>query len=274
MSNHTPDKGIIKQYNAIVIDDERNLREALGRMLDRYCPEIMLVGSAASADEGRELLKAHHVDIIFLDISMPKEDGFAFLGTIPKENYGIIFVTAYEEFALHALKASAIDYLLKPVNHKELQEAVSKAIQYHEFRQNREEVKRIYRESLDILQENIHLGKRPISKITVAGQFGFRLVDVADIMYLEADSNYTILHLSGLNKIVATRTMGDFEKMIDSPEFFRIHKSTIINMKFLKAYSSYQGDFAELTDGTRLSISRRKVTDFLKAVSNVVKNAK
>lgn len=274
MSNHTPDKGIIKQYNAIVIDDERNLREALGRMLDRYCPEIMLVGSAASADEGRELLKAHHVDIIFLDISMPKEDGFAFLGTIPKENYGIIFVTAYEEFALHALKASAIDYLLKPVNHKELQEAVSKAIQYHEFRQNREEVKKVYHESLDILQENIHSGNRSITKITIADQFGFRLVDVADIMYLEADSNYTILHLSGLNKIVATRTMGDFEKMIDSQQFFRIHKSTIINMAFLKAYSSYQGDFAELTDGTRLSISRRKMTDFLKAVSNVVKNAK
>lgn len=264
----------MKQYNAIIIDDERNLREALGRMLVRYCPEIVLVGSAASAAEGRELLETHHVDIIFLDISMPKEDGFAFLGTIPKENYGIIFVTAYEEFALHALKASAIDYLLKPVNLKELQEAVSKAIQYHEFRQNREEMKRIYQESLDILQENIHSGKRPISKITVAGLFGFRLVDVADIMYMEADSNYTIIHLSGLNKIVATRTMGDFEKMIDSPEFFRIHKSTIINMKFLKAYSSYQGDFAELTDGTRLSISRRKMTDFLRAVSHVAKNVK
>ena len=264
----------MKQYNAIIIDDERNIREALERLLNQYCPEIIVVGSAASAGEGRELLKIHQVDMIFLDISMPKEDGFAFLGTIPKENYGIIFVTAYEEYALHALKASAIDYLLKPVNLKELREAVSKAIQYHEFRQNRDEVKKVYQESLDILQENIHSGNKPITKITVAGQFGFRLVEVADIMYLEADSNYTILHLSGLNKIVATRTMGDFEKMLDSPEFFRIHKSTIINMTFLKAYSSYQGDFAELTDGTRLSISRRKMTDFLKAISYVAKNVK
>jgi len=203
---------------------------------------------------------------------MPKEDGFAFLNTIPKENYGIIFVTAYQEYALRALKASAIDYLLKPVNTLELRYAVSKAIQYHEFRKTREELKKVYQESLDNLHENIHSENRPITKITVAEQFGFRVLNVADIMYLEADSNYTIIHLSGLNKIVATRTMGDFEKILDTPEFFRIHKSTIINMNFLKAYSSYQGDFAELTDGTRLSISRRKMSEFLEALSHFAKN--
>lgn len=264
----------MKQYNAIIIDDERNIREALERLLKQYCPEIAVVGSAFSAAEGRELLNNHQVEMIFLDISMPREDGFAFLGTIPKENYSIIFVTAYQEYALRALKASAIDYLLKPVSPQELREAVSKAIQYHEFRQTREEGKKVYQESLNILQENMHSGNKQITKITVAAQFGFQLVDVAEIMYLEADSNYTILHLSGLCKIVATRTMGDFEKMLDSSEFFRIHKSTIINMNFLKAYSSYQGDFAELTDGTRLSISRRKLTDFLQAVSHVAKKVK
>jgi two-component system LytT family response regulator len=97
------------------------------------------------------------------------------------------------------------------------------------------------------------------------------VLNVAEIMYLEADSNYTIFHLSGFNKIVAARTMGDFEKILDTPEFFRIHKSTIINMNFLKAYSSYQGDFAELTDGTRLNISRRKMNEFLEALSHFAK---
>ena len=261
----------MNQYSAIIIDDERNLREALERMLIRHCPEIVLAGSAGSAAEGRELLKTHSVDIIFLDISMPREDGFAFLGTIPKENYSIIFITAYQEYALRAIKASAIDYLLKPVNLAELREAVSKAIKYYEFRQKQEEGKKVYRESLDVLNDNIRSGNKPISKITVASQFGFQLVNVADIMYLEADSNYTIIHLSGLNKIVATRTMGDFEKIINSPEFFRIHKSTIINMNFLKAYYSFQGDFAELTDGTRLMISRRKMADFMEAVAHFAK---
>jgi len=256
----------MKQYNAIVIDDEENVREALGLMLGEYCPEIRICGAAASAAEGRELLNSCEVDFIFLDISMPKEDGFAFLRSIPKENYGVIFVTAYEEYALKALKASAIDYLLKPVNGLELREAVSKAVQYHELRKSKAEARNIYQQSLRNLDETIQKPGRNISQITVSDQLGFRIVKVSDLMYLEADSNYTILHLSGLDKIVATRYLGEFEKILDGPEFFRIHKSTIINMTYLKGYSSYEGYFAELTDGTRLSIARRKLNEFMEAV--------
>jgi two-component system LytT family response regulator len=108
--------------------------------------------------------------------------------------------------------------------------------------------------------------EQKVEKITVSEQFGFRMVNLKDIMYLQADSNYTIIHLSGLNKIVATRTLADFENMLSPPAFFRIHKSTIINMNFLRGYSSYEGNFAELNDGTQLSISRRKVNEFRDAV--------
>jgi len=198
----------MKQYNALIIDDENTIRRALVLLLAEYCPEISVCGSAGSAQEGRELLKSHEVDFIFLDISMPKEDGFTFLRSIQKENYGIIFVTAFEEYALRALKASAIDYLLKPVNGLDLREAVSKAIQYHELRQSRAEVRKIYHESLDNLHENIHSEEKLITKITVREQFGFRMVNVSDLMYLQADSNYTILHLSGLDKIVANPFAG------------------------------------------------------------------
>ena len=262
----------MKSYNAIIVDDEKNIREALNILLNEYCPEIRVCGAASSAQEGRELLKSNDIDFIFLDISMPKEDGFAFLRSIPKENYGIIFVTAYEEYALRALKASAIDYLLKPVNGIELREAVTKAIQYHELRRSKEEARKIYQESLDNLHEHIHSEGQAITKITVAEQFGFKVIRVADIMYLQADSNYTILHLSGLNKIVATRSLCDFEKLLDLPSFFRIHKSTIINMNFLRAYSSYEGNFAELNDGTQLSISRRKLNEFREAVNQFSKS--
>jgi len=262
----------MKSYSAIIIDDERNVREALMLLLADHCPEIQVCGSAASAVEGRELFKTNEVDFIFLDISMPKEDGFAFLRSIPKEEYGIIFVTAYQEYALRALKASAIDYLLKPVNALELREAVSKAVQYHELRQSKADVRKIYHESLDNLHEQIQSGDKPISKITVTEQFGFRMVNVGDLMYLQADSNYTILHLSGLDKIVATRSLGEFEKILEQPAFFRIHKSTIINMNYLQAYSSYEGNFAELNDGTKLSISRRKLNDFREAVRHFSKS--
>jgi two-component system LytT family response regulator len=256
----------MNKYTAIIIDDERNVREALEYLLKQYCPSIYLCGSAASASEGRELLLEHEVDFIFLDISMPKEDGFAFLRSIDREKYGVIFTTAYEEYALRALRANAIDYLLKPINHIELCDAVNKAIQYHELRRSKSEVLAVYRDSLNNLPEMIQQEQKTIEKITVAEQFGFRMVRVADIMYLQADSNYTIIHLSGLSKIVATRTMSDFEKILDTPAFFRIHKSTIINMNYLHGYSSYEGNFAELNDGTRLSISRRKVNEFRDAV--------
>jgi two-component system, LytTR family, response regulator len=262
----------MRQYNAIIIDDEKNIREALTLMLEEYCPEIKVCGTAASAHQGRDLLKTKKIDFIFLDISMPGEDGFAFLRSIPRENYGIIFITAYQEYALKALKASAIDYLLKPVNALELRESVTKAIQYHELRQSRAEIQKIYEESLDNLHENISSEEKLISKITVAEQFGFRIIRISDLMYLQADSNYTILHLSGLNKIVATRSLGEFEKILDHPAFFRIHKSTIINMNYLRAYSSYEGNFAELNDGTKLSISRRKLNDFREAVKHFSKS--
>jgi two-component system LytT family response regulator len=262
----------VKQYSAIIIDDERNIREALGVLLAEYCPEIHLCGSAASAAEGRELLKKHEVDFIFLDISMPGEDGFSFLKSIPKENYGIIFATAYQEYALKALKASAIDYLLKPINPIELREAVSKAIQYFELRQSKAEIRKVYHESLDNLHDQIHSEEKQITKITVTEQFGFRMVNVNDLMYLQADSNYTILHLSGLNKIVSTRSLGEFENILEHPAFFRIHKSTIINMNFLQGYSSYEGNYAELSDGTRLSISRRKLNEFREAVKQFSKS--
>ena len=154
----------------------------------------------------------------------------------------------------------------------ELREAVSKAIKYHELRKSKAAYQSIYHESLDNLHDQVSSGKKYIEKITIAEQLGFRMVKVSELMYLQADSNYTILHLSGLDKIVATRSLGEFEKMFENPVFFRIHKSTIINMEYLKAYSSYQGNFAELTDGTRLSISRRKLNDFREAVEHFSKS--
>jgi two-component system, LytTR family, response regulator len=262
----------MKHFSAIIIDDEKNIREALALMLDEYCPEIKVVGSASSAAEGRALLNVFEVELIFLDISMPREDGFAFLRSIPRDNYSVIFVTAFQEYALRAIKASAIDYLLKPVNAIELREAVTKAIQYHELRQSKAENLKIYHESLDNLNEQVHSSDKTITKITVHEQFGFRVVNVNELMYLESDSNYTILHLTGMKNIVATRSLCEFEKMLDHPTFFRIHKSTIINLNWLQAYSSYEGNFAELTDGTRLSISRRKVNDFREAVKHFSKS--
>lgn len=260
------------KYRAIIIDNEKNLRDALVLLLTTNCPEIALCGTAASASEGRELLKTTDVDFIFLDISMPEEDGFSFLRSIPKENYGIIFVTSYEEYALKAIKASAIDYLLKPVNPIELREAVQKAIHYFELRKNRPGAGKVYQESLENLNHHYHSGDKLIQKITIPEQFGFKVVNVQEVMYLTAESNYTTLVFDDGKKIVATRSLGEFEKILNDPVFYRIHKSTIINLNFLSGYSSYEGNYAEMADGELLSVSRRKMNDFREVLRRFAKN--
>jgi two-component system LytT family response regulator len=262
----------MKKYSAIIVDNEKNLREALAVMLAANCPEIHVCGTAASAAEGRELLKTEDVDFIFLDISMPEEDGFAFLRSIPKEKYGIIFVTSYEEYALRAIKASAIDYLLKPVDPKELCEAVAKAIHYFEVRKHKPGAGEIYQESLENLNHHYYSEEKVIQKITIPEQFGFKVVNVKEVMYLKAESNYTTLYFTGGNKIVATRSLGEFEKIINDPVFYRIHKSTIINLNYLRGYSSYEGNYAEMADGELLPVSRRKMNDFREVLRRYAKN--
>ena len=262
----------MKEYSAIIIDDEKNIREALTILLAQYCPEIHVCGTADSASEGRKLLENEKVDFIFLDISMPREDGFTFLRSIPGNNYGVIFATAHQEYALRALKANAVDYLLKPINPFELKEAVNKAIYNHELRLSYSGIREVYHQSLDNLQDNMQSKNGQITRITVAEQFGFRIVNVEDLIYLEADSNYTVLHLKDGKQIVATRTMGEFEKLLEGNDFYRIHKSTIINLNFLSGYTSYQGNFAEMKNGTILNVSRRKLIEFREKVKQFSNN--
>ncbi|MBM3437351.1 MAG: response regulator transcription factor, partial [Bacteroidetes bacterium] len=242
------------------------VREALAHSIRQNCPQIFVSGTGASAEQGRELLKNYEVDIIFLDISMPVENGFDFLNSIDKENYCIIFTTAYEEYALKAIKANAVDYLLKPVNPLELKESVSKAISYLELRLHHPESQQAYSESLGNLSEQMRSGSATVKKITVSEQFGFKVIDVADIKYLEADAQYTIIFLNGPEQIVSSKSIGEFEKILTNPEFFRIHKSVIINLNYLKEYSSFQGNYAVLHDKSKLLISRRRLNEFKEKV--------
>ena len=252
----------MRKYNVIIIEDEKNIREALSFMIKRNCPQLSIVGSVSSASEGRGILSRRQVDFIFLDIAMPKEDGFGFLDSIQSEKYGLIFTTAYQEYALRALKANAIDYLLKPIEPNELLEAVEKAIAIHELRKRDIENNKVYLDSIKNFRDQVSGQEDSIKKITVADQFGFRIIDISNLMYLIADSNYTHLYISGGQKLTATRNLGEFEKMINSPRFFRIHKSTLVNVDHVLGYSSYEGSYAEMKDGTHWIISRRKTLDF------------
>ncbi|HAY71866.1 MAG TPA: DNA-binding response regulator [Saprospirales bacterium] len=261
----------MNRYNAIVIDDEFHIREAMKVHLESNCPEIKYCGMANSAASGRKLLEENDVDIIFLDISMPSEDGFTFLKSIDASEYAVIFVTAYQEYALKALKANAVDYLLKPINATELKEAVTKAIQYLQLRRNKPEAMDTYLDSIANLHQQVDVEGSLVEKITIPEPFGFRLVQLEDVIYFEADGNYTLLHLNTKEKLTATRTLGDFDKILEGTRFFRIHKSYLINLNYLKGFSNYQGTFAEMQNGAKLHISRRKIIDFKNVVSNFAK---
>lgn len=261
------------KYQAIIVDDEANMRKALALLLETNCPEINLCGSAASALEARRLLQSCDVDLIFLDISMPGEDGFAFLRSIPCENYGLIFITAYQSYVLQAIKASAIDYLLKPVDAILLKETVARTGYYHQLRKQQSEYLKIYGESLFNLLQMLQSKEQLITHITVADQYGFKIVRLKDLIYLQADGNYTILHVSGQNTLVASQPLNEFEMILADREFFRIHKSTLVNLDYLKLYAVYAGNSAMLRDGTLLTISRRRLDEFRKATQPYLRSA-
>ncbi|WP_321368928.1 LytTR family DNA-binding domain-containing protein [uncultured Draconibacterium sp.] len=259
------------RYNAIIIDDEINVQEALKILLQRNCPNVNICGTVGSAGQGRELLRKWDVQLIFLDISMPGENGFDFLASIPKEDYAIIFTTAYEEYALRAIKSNAIDYLLKPIDPEELKEAVTKASSHLDLRHQNQEIQKTYGESLNNLTQQANDGFEYAPKITVIEKFGFQIVEVEKIRYIEADGAYSVIHLSGLEKVVSSKTVGEIEKVLDPSIFIRIHKSTLLNIKYLRGFSSFEGNFAILDDDTQLIISRRKYNEFRDAVDKFSK---
>jgi two-component system LytT family response regulator len=252
-------------YHAIIIDDEKNVREALKLLLAKHCPEIDILGMATSAAEGRQLILEHSVDFIFLDISMPGEDGFGFLSSVASENYGIIFTTAHQEFALSALKANAIDYLLKPIDPAELTVAVSQAIRMHNIRRSSLDALNYYKDSLENLKSHVHAESLRHKEIMVADAFGFRMINLNDLIYLESNGNQFDLHLNSDETITTRLTLGDFEQILNCPQFTRIHRSTIINLAYVKTYANFLGYYAEMTNGTRLKISAKKVEEFRNA---------
>ncbi|MEP7317943.1 MAG: LytTR family DNA-binding domain-containing protein [Panacibacter sp.] len=251
---------------ALIVDDEENLRLALLFLLQQHCANINVVAMASSAETARQLLAENEVDIIFLDIQMPGENGFNFLETIQVEKYSIVFVTAYEQYAVKAFKASAVDYLLKPVDVDELKQTAARLEYLHQLKQRNSNQENNYTSVLKELMQSFK-SNTGIKKIAISHQYGFSLLQTNEIVYLEADNNYTVFHLSDKRKIVASKTLSDFEELLNENNFFRIHKSTIINLNYLKSYSKVDGDYAVLSDGSSLIVSRRRLQSFLQKIN-------
>lgn len=242
---------------AIIIDDEARGRTALRQKLWDYCPEVSLVGEAENAEEGIQLIAAKDPNIVFLDIQMPRIDGFKMLERLPRKNFQVIFTTAYDQYALKAIKFSAFDYLLKPVDIEELKSAVSRI--------NNLQVADTEKK-LQLLKENL-TAKKSFHKIAISTQQGLSFFEVNDIVYLEAVRNYTSIHFNNHSKRIASKTLKDFEELLPSTFFFRIHHSYIININFINKYIKGDGGQVELTNGVHLDVSRRKKEEFLRVIA-------
>lgn len=254
--------------NAIIVDDEEHSRKSLFFLIDNYCPQVKIKGIARSVKEARTLLKSEDIDIVFLDIAMPYEDGFSLLPDLKKNTTSVIFTTAYDQYAIKAIKASAVDYLLKPIDIDELKNSTEKALKWKKEIEERKTVKGEKSELLDILEENLN-DIHKIQKINLAHANGFHVLNVKNILYVLADSNYSVFHLENKERIVVSKHLKEYEEILENSSFNRIHKSTMINLEHLTDYSNKNGLIVKMSDGSEHCVSRRRATDFLETVKTI-----
>ncbi len=235
----------MQKYRAIIIDDEEDSRSNTRNMISNYCSEIEIVGEAENGPAGKTLIQELKPHVVFLDINMPGMNGFQMLEGIYERDFCVIFLTAYSEHGITAVKAGATDYLLKPLMLGELQSAVRKVVQHYEGK-----VTSAANKSDD---KNI---------VLINHSKGFTLVDIKDIIWLEASDNYTNLFLNGQKKIIASKTLKEFESILPSTEFFRVHRSALINVHYVKEYSNHDGGEVVLSDGTHVQVSKARIQEF------------
>lgn len=249
----------------LLVDDEKNARENLENLLALYCPELTVIEKAASGMEGIQKIREIKPDAIFLDVQMSDIDGFTLLARLEEPKPMVVFVTAFEKYALRAIKASAIDYILKPVSIKELQQAAQKLQQLFILKSNNPAFDQGYNDALKMMLQNS--GEDGPERMALPDHSGYRFENMRDIVRLESDSNYTTIFLKSGEKVLVSKPMKHFEDFLDEKMFIRIHNSHIVNIHFLKSYVRDESA-AELMDGSKLQIAKRRLPLFLDAVKH------
>lgn len=249
--------------NAIIVDDEEFARSSLFFLLQENCEHINISGIAKSVAEARVLLSQHAIDLIFLDIAMPGENGFELISQAKDHKAHVIFTTAYDQYALKAIKANALDYLLKPIDIDELKEAVDKAREYISVRKNGTDRS----ENLQNLAKQL-TDRTEIRKISLPNGQGYSLTSVSDIVHIAADSNYSVFYLANGEKITVSKVLKEYEEILPDHQFIRVHKSSIINLDYVLEYNSKNGLEVTLKNGDRIAVSRRRASDFLEKVKS------
>lgn len=245
---------------AVIVDDEHMSRQTLRKLLDLYCPQVEVLGEAGSAEEAFSLIQKKSPEVVFLDVEMPFGSGFDLLTQFSDIDFEIIFVTAFDQYALKAIKFCALDYLLKPINAEELIVSVKRLEQKKRTTTDKIKVK-TFLQNLQQIDDNKN-------QIVVPTSDGFEFIEINEIVRLEADGRYTRIFLTTSKKILICKNLKEFETLLEEHNFFRTHHSHLVNMKYVKSYSKSEGGFLTMRDGDLVPISRRKKEYFLKQFSN------
>ncbi|NII27079.1 response regulator transcription factor [Pseudoflavitalea sp. X16] len=244
---------------AIIVDDEKHCRESLQSMLQMYCPGIQVMATCADGLSALTAIETHKPDILFLDIEMPRMNAFDLLQQLDAINFEIIFTTAYDQYAIRAIKCSALDYLLKPIDAEELKTAVERISSRPHDKMEKAKVQQVVNNMSDTAQHDFRL-----IIATLEGNY-FLLPD--EIMYCEGSDNYTHFHLTKGRKLVSAKTLKEYEEMLTGQGFLRIHKSWLVNLKFAVKFSKANSTLI-MEDYTALEVSRRKKEAVINALFN------
>ncbi|MGI8891966.1 MAG: LytR/AlgR family response regulator transcription factor [Bacteroidia bacterium] len=243
----------------IIIDDEARGRDTLKNLLKRYCFEVEVTGEAGSVLDGFKLINNEAPDLVFLDIEMPGHNGFDLLEMFKEIPFKVIFTTAYDKYAIKAIKYSALDYLLKPIDIDELILSISRV---NNTKKDAGQAK------YDVLFNNIK-SENKRKKVAIPDIEGLVFIYLDEIVRCESDSNYTYIHLINKKRITASRTLRDFEELFSEENFFRVHRSHLINLEHLKKYIKGEGGFAVMADDSKVEVSRRKKSEFMEVLAHI-----
>ena len=243
----------------IVVDDEAKAREVLKAKIRKFCPDLDLIASAESAEQAFDLITALNPELVFLDVAMPRESGFDLLKRLPNINFEVIFATGFDDFAIDAIKFSAIGYLLKPIQTEDLVHAVHKA-----------KLRIMERKSLErneaFIENLLHPGQQ-MNKIAIPSQEGLEFVPTNNIIRFEAWQKYSKVFLLGGKVMVSSRNLGEYKKLLDQYGFFSIHKSHLVNMSHILKY--LKDGFVVMSDESIVPVSKRRKSTFLDQLTGI-----
>ncbi len=239
---------------AVIIDDELKGATLLQHKLSAFADRLVVERIFSDPFAALQVLPSISPDIVFLDVEMPLMDGFKFLENLGNIDFEVIFVTAYNVYAIEALRADALDYLLKPVDTDELTAAIEKLSKRIEWKKRRQ-------------KQGIHMGSACASRLALSTSEGIYFVRKDEIVKIEAMSNYSVFYFSAGNKIIVSRTLKEFEGLLDADRFLRINRSTIVNLSCVIRYKKGEGGTLQLVDGSELEVSPTKKSLLMELLS-------